>query len=164
MIHLALGEFFMGRIWSFLLVVLALVAFVYTGLAILDGYWGTTLLPNELEPDSWSAPDSWSEWRDIMIVFMGFFWTLALILLVVLLAVLIYLVMTVRRILRENAAPAIDSARAALDNIRGTAEYTGETVVSPIIRVYSVVAGVRSGIGAIGGLPGRVRGRKRGKK
>ncbi|MGH2610643.1 MAG: hypothetical protein ACRDHF_16295 [Tepidiformaceae bacterium] len=158
---MALGELFMGRVLSFVVLMAALVAVIYLGLAILDGYFGTTLLPDELEPDSWSAPDSWSEWRDIMIVLMGFFWAISLLLLCVLIAVLIFLVIALRRILRENAVPAIDSAKAALDNVRGTAEFTGETVASPIIRVYSVVAGVRSGVGAIGNLPSRIRGRRK---
>ncbi|MEX0781709.1 MAG: hypothetical protein WD557_03595 [Dehalococcoidia bacterium] len=155
----------MGRVLTFLLLIVAVVGVIYLGLAILDGYFGTSLLPDELEPDSWSAPDSWSEWRDIMIVFMGFFWALSLLLFCILLAALVYLIFALRRILRENAVPAIDSAKAALDNVRGTAEFTGETVASPIIRAYSVVAGVRSGVGAIGNLPSRIRGqRKRGRK
>lgn len=154
----------MGRFFSYLLLLIALVGVIYVALSFLDGYFGTTLLPNELEPDSWSAPDSWSEWRDIVIVLMGFFWALSLILLCALLAVLIFLAMMLRRILRENAVPALDSARAALDNVRGTAEFTGETVASPIIRAYAVVAGVRTGIGALGNLPNRVRGRKRGRR
>jgi hypothetical protein len=160
-IGMALGELFMGRVLSFLLVVIAAVAMIALILALLDGYFGTNVFPDDLEPDSWSAPDSWSEWADIMIVFMGFFWALSLLLLCVLIAVLIFLVIALRRILRENAVPAIDSARAALDNIRGTAEFTGETVASPIIRVYSVVAGVRTGVSAIGNLPNRIRGRRK---
>ena len=155
----------MGRILSFIMLVIAVVGVIYLTLAILDGYFHTSILPPELVPNSWSAPDSWSEWRDIMLVVMGFFWALALLLFAVLIGVLIVLVMALRRILRENAVPAIDSAKAALDNVRGTAEFTGETVASPIIRVYSVVAGVRSGVSALGNLPGRVRGqRKKAKK
>jgi hypothetical protein len=151
----------MGRFFSFLLVIVAAAALIALILVLLDAYFGTSVFPDELEPDSWSGPDSWSEWADIMIVFMGFFWALALLLSCVLIAVLVFLVLTLRRIMRENAVPAIDSARAALDNVRGTAEFTGETVASPIIRVYSVVAGVRTGIGAIGGLPDRIRGRRK---
>ena len=155
----------MGRVLQFALLIVALIAVIYVVLGLLDGYFGTTLLPDELEPDSWSAPDSWSEWRDIMIVFMGFFWALSLFLLAALLVALIFLVSMLRRILRENAVPAIDSAKAALDNVRGTAEFTGETVASPIIRVYSAVAGVRTGIGAVTNLPDRIRGRrKKGKR
>jgi hypothetical protein len=151
----------MSRIFSYLLIIVAAAALIALVLALLDGYFGTSVFPDELEPDSWSAPDSWSEWRDIMIVFMGFFWALSLMLLAALLLALLFLIGLLRRILRENAVPAIDSARLAMDNVRGTAEFTGETVASPIIRAYSVVAGVRAGIGAIGGLPNRIRGRRK---
>lgn len=151
----------MGLLRLLLALLFAAAALFFVGGGILDGYYGTSLFPEELEPDSWSAPDSWSEWRDIMIVLMGFFWALSLMLLVVLLGVLVFLALMVRRILRDNAAPAIDSLKGAIDNLKGTAEFAGETVVSPIIRVFSVVAGVRSGIGAIGNLPGRIRGQKK---
>lgn len=151
----------MGMIrWLLALVVVAVVLF-FLGGGILDGYFGASVFPEELEPDSWTAPDSWVEWRDIMIVLMGFFWALSLILLAVLVAALVYLALTVRKILKENAVPAIDSLKGALDNVKGTAEFTGETVASPIIRVYSIFAGVRTGLGAIGNIGGRIRGQKK---
>ncbi len=127
---------------------------------IVDGYFGGSIFPDDLEPDSWSAPDSWSEWRDIMIVSMALFWMLAGLAALVLMIVLIFLAGVVRKLLRENAAPAIDSLKLTIDNVRGTAEFTGESVVSPIIRVYSIFSGVRSGVRAVTNLPGRVRGRK----
>jgi hypothetical protein len=155
----------MTLIRNLILLIIAIAIVFFIGGGILDGYFGTSVFPDELEPDSWSAPDSWSEWRDIMLVFMGFFWAIALLLFAILLAALLFLVVQLRRILRENAVPAIDSAKAALDNVRGTAEFTGETVASPIIRVYSVVAGVRTGLGAVSNLPQRIRGqRKKGRK
>lgn len=131
---------------------------------IVDGYFDGNIVPNGAVPDSWAAPNSWSEWRDILLVFTLFFFMFAGILLIALMVALLFLVMLVRRILRENAAPAIDSLRTSLDNIRGTTEFAGETVVSPIIRTYAVVKGVRRGIGAVTNLPGRVRGRRKGKK
>ncbi len=156
----------MGLLRLLIALVFVAAALFFVGGGVLDGYFGTSLFPPELEPDSWSAPDSWSEWRDIMIVLMGFFWALALLFLAVLMAVLVFLALTLRRILKDNAVPALDSLKGALDNVKGTAEFTGETIASPIIRVYSVVAGVRSGIGAIGNLPGRIRGqnKRRGRK
>lgn len=139
-----------------------LLLLAYLTLAwIVDGYFGGNIAPSWLEPDSWDAPDSWAEWRDIMIVFMGIFAVLALILLCALLAALVFLVFTIRRVVSRNVAPAVDSLKESLDNVKGTAEFAGETVVSPIIRVYSVARGVRSGLGAVGGLPDRIRGRKR---
>jgi hypothetical protein len=141
-----------------------LLVFVYLTVAVIvDGYFGGNIFPNALEPDAWSAPDSWGEWRDIVIVLFGLFWALAGLLSVALVAALVFLVITLRRILRENVAPAVDSAKATLDNARGTTEFVGETVASPIIRVYSIFSGIRGGIGALSDFPGRVRSRK-GKK
>jgi hypothetical protein len=131
---------------------------------IVDGYFDGNIVPNSAVPNSWAAPNSWSEWRDILLVFTLFFFMFAGILLVILMVALLFLVFLVRRILRENAAPAIDSLRSSLDNIRGTTEFAGETVVSPIIRTYAVIKGVRRGIGAVTNLPGRIRGRRKGKK
>ena len=131
---------------------------------ILQGYFGVHCFPNGAVPDAWSAPNSWSEWRDILLVFTLFFFMFAGILVVIVMVALLFLVFLIRRILRENAAPAIDSLRSSLDNIRGTTEFAGETVVSPIIRTYAVVKGVRRGIGAVTNLPGRIRGRRKGKK
>jgi hypothetical protein len=131
---------------------------------IVDGYFGGNIVPNGAVPDSWAAPNSWSQWRDILIVFMAAFWMMAGLLTVVLIIVLILLALAARRVMRENVAPAVDSLKDSLDNIRGTTEFAGETVVSPIIRVYSVVRGVRSGVRAVGNLPSRIRGRTKGKK
>lgn len=152
---------FVGTVISaaILLVLLYLLVSVVT-----DGYFGGNIFPNRLEPTAWSAPDSWEEWRDIVIVFLGLFWVLAGLLSVVLVGALVFLVLTVRKILRENVAPAVDAAKATLDNARGTTEFVGETVASPIIRVYSIVSGIRGGLGALSNFPGRVRGRKSGKK
>ncbi len=143
--------------------VLLFLVYLLVG-AIVDGYLGGDIVLDSAVPEAWAGPDSWSEWRDIVIVFMGLFWVLAGILAVALIAVLIVVALTVRRVLRENAAPAIDSLKDTIDSVRGTTEFVGETAVSPIIRVYSVVKGVRSGMSAVTNLPGRVRGRKKGKK
>ena len=65
--------------------------------------------------------------------------------------------------MKENAVPAIDSLKASLDNVKGTTEFAGETVASPIIRVYSVFKGVRTGLGAVSSVGDRIKSRKRGK-
>ncbi|WP_322796880.1 hypothetical protein [Tepidiforma sp.] len=131
--------------------------------AIADGYFGADIIPDRAVPDAWAAPDSWSEWRDIVLVLLGLFWVLAGMLAVVFIAALIALVFAVRKVVRENAAPALDSLRETLDNVKGTAEFAGETVASPIIRVYAVARGVRSGLAAITSLPDRIRGRRHGR-
>ncbi|HEX6030269.1 MAG TPA: hypothetical protein VFY90_02480 [Tepidiformaceae bacterium] len=148
--------------WLLTLVVMGFLAYLFVAF-IGDGYLGSNIFPDQLEPDAWAAPDSWSEWRDIAIVFTAIFWIVALILLSAVFAALVYLIFTLRKILRENAVPAIDSLKGVLDNAQGTAEFAGETVASPIIRVYSIVTGVRKGVGAFTNFPGRVR-QRRGKK
>lgn len=138
-----------------------LLALMYVVLSwFVDGYFGGNIWPNSWGPDSWAAPDSWSEWRDIVIVFTAFFWLLGGMLFAVLAVVLIVVVLAAKRVLTEHAVPAIDSLKESLDNVKGTTEFASETVASPIIRVYSVVRGVRSGIGAIGGIGGRIKRRK----
>ena len=142
-----LGAFFRFVIWM----VVAAIA----------SYWGAELVPHQAVPDSWAPPKSWAEWRDIVIVFTAFFWLLAGIVMVALAVVLFIVALLVRKVIKENAVPALDSLKDSLDNLRGTTEFAGETIASPIIRVYSVAKGVRSGVGAITHLPDRVRGRKR---
>ncbi len=143
--------------------ILLLLAYLLVGV-IVDGYLGGDIVPDRAVPEAWAAPNSWAEWRDIVIVTLGLFWMLAAILTVVFLVVLIMLALAVRRLLKENAAPALDSLKGSLDSLRGTTEFVGETAVSPIIRAYSVVKGVRTGMSAVSHLPDRIRRRKKGRK
>lgn len=129
--------------------------------AIVDGYFGGHIYPDDGVINSWSAPDSWSNWRDIVIVFMGVFWAIAGLLAIVLMAILIFLALLIRRVIKENAVPAIDSLKDSLDNVRGTTEFAGETIASPLVRAYSVVKGVRSGIATAKDLPSRIGGRRK---
>lgn len=138
-----------------------LLFLIYLLVAAIASYWGAHLVPDDAVPDSWAPPNSWSEWRDILIVFTGVFWVIGSIVAVALVVVLLFLVIYVRKILRENVVPAIDSLKDSLDNVRGTTEFAGETVASPLIRTYAVVKGLRTGLGAITNLPGRVRGRQK---
>jgi ABC-type Fe3+ transport system permease subunit len=140
--------------------ILIVLVYLFVGWMV-DGYFGGNIVPNRAVPDEWAAPNSWAEWRDIVIVILGLFWVFAGILTIALLLALILLVFALRNLLRENAAPVLDSLKSTLDNARGTTEFVGETVASPIIRVYSVVSGVRNGVKAIGNLPDRIRGRKK---
>ena len=79
----------------------------------------------------------------------------------VLLVILIFLALLIRRVVKENAVPAIDSLKDSLDNVRGTTEFAGETIVSPLVRTYAVVKGVRQGISTVKDLPSRVGGRRK---
>ncbi len=144
--------------------ILIFIIYLVVG-TIVDGYFDGNIVPNAAVPDAWAAPDSWSEWRDIFVVLAAVAWVLAGLITVALMVALVMLVVALRRVVNENAAPAIDSLRSTLDNARGTSEFVGESVVSPIIRVYSIFSGVRNGLQAVTSLPKRVRSRKRrGKK
>ncbi len=143
-----------------LTVVLAALLIVITYLVaswFVDGYFGGNIFPDGAEPATWSAPDSWSEWHDIVTVAAGAVLALAALLACVLLVALTAVVLAVRRTLRENVAPTLDATRELVDEVRGTAEFVGESAVSPIIRVYSIVSGVRQGMGALGAAGKRFR-------
>jgi hypothetical protein len=129
--------------------------------AAIASYFGGHFVPDGAVPDAWSAPNTWAAWRDIVIVLFAFFWFFAGLLLCVLMVVLIFLALQIRGLLKNNVTPAVDSLKDSLDNVRGTTEFAGETIASPLIRAYSVVRGVRSGVGAIRFLPDRIRGRKK---
>jgi hypothetical protein len=141
-----------------------LLFIVWMGVAAVASYFGGHFVPDGAVPNSWSPPDTWATWRDIVIVLFAFFWFFAGLLLCVLLAVLIFLALQVRRLVKDNVAPAVDSLKDSLDNVRGTVEFAGETVASPLIRTYALVKGVRTGLAALRFFPDRVRGRKRKKK
>lgn len=143
--------------------VLIVLVYLFVGWMV-DGYFGGNIVPNRLVPDSWAAPNSWSEWRDILIVFTFVFWMMAGAVMIAVAAALFLLILLARRTMKENVVPAIDSLKTSLDNIRGTAEFAGETVASPIIRTYAVVKGVRTGFGAITNLPAFIRKRKKRRK
>lgn len=148
---------------------IVILAAIVLGLAILAvngllSYWNNDFIDGGAFPDAWTGPDSWSEWRDIVIVFTAVFWMLAGLLSIVLVVALIILAILARKVVRDNAAPALDSLRQSIDNVRGTTEFAGETVASPIIRVYSVFKGVRTGLGAVTGVGSRISSRKKGKK
>ncbi len=97
--------------------------------------------------------------RDIVIIVVGSL-TIA-----VLLAVLIFTVVlglasrallgTVRSLLKNDVSPLLESVRQTVHTVRGTTAFVGETAISPIVRVYGVVAGARRMVGVITGITGR---------
>jgi hypothetical protein len=146
------------------IVAAAILLFVfYVVLSVIVAYFGGDIWALPVH-HSWALPDSWSEWRDIVIVFSAGFFVIAGILLVVLLGALVWLVVEIRHLLKTNVAPAVDSLKGTLDNVRGTTEFAGETIASPMIRAYSIVRGVRSGVSAVRNFPANVRGRRKKKK
>ena len=107
---------------------------------------------------------SLDEVRDIVIIASG------VLLFLVLLAVLIFTIVvgvaartllgSIQILLRGEVAPILDSLRLTLQRVEGTAAFVGETAVSPVIRVYSVVAGARRMAGVLSGVTGRKKRRE----
>lgn len=139
-------------------VVLFIVYLVFAWIA--QGYFGLSVFPDALIRDGWAAPDSWADWRDVFLVFAGLMWFIAGALWLAAGAAAFFLFLYVRKMLKENVAPAVDSLKTSLDNVKGTTEFAGETVVSPLIRAYSIVRGVRGGVGAITDLPSFIKARR----
>lgn len=152
-------RFFFTVVFAALLIVV-----VYLAVAgIADGYFGADVYPDRWAPESWSAPDSWSEWRDVVIVVLGALLVVSALLGIVTLVAAIALILLLRRVVRQLLVPALESLKATLDEVRGTVEFAGESVASPIIRVYSVYRGVRRGLRAVRTFPESVR-RRRGRR
>jgi len=61
-------------------------------------------------------------------------------------------------LVKDDITPLVKSAQGTVQRVKGTTAFVGETAVSPIIRVYGVVAGTRRAFGVISGVAGRRRG------
>jgi hypothetical protein len=107
-------------------------------------------------------PDFRVATRDIAIVILAVFQMIGAILTIALLLAIIYAVRTINRLARETVMPKVDALSVKIDqlldstkvitgNIKDTTTtvstttvYVAEQVVSPVIRVSSLLAGVRA--------------------
>ena len=62
---------------------------------------------------------------------------------------------TIRSLLADDVSPLVSSARLTVQKVHGTASFVGESVASPVIRVFGIVAGTRRAIAVLSGLAGR---------
>lgn len=102
-----------------------------------------------------------SDLRDIVIIVWGI---LSILLLAALIIVVVTLALSVRRLIKDvrdllntGVRPVLASTRETVDNVTGTTRFVGDKVVTPIIRVISIVSGVRRGVAVFSGLTGRRR-------
>ena len=97
--------------------------------------------------------------RDIVIIVAGSFAVLVLVAVLVFAVVLGLasraLLRTLRSVLKDDLGPLLDSAQQTVQTVRGTTTFIGEKAVSPIIRVFGVVAGARRAVGVVTGVVGR---------
>ena len=96
--------------------------------------------------------------RDWVIIFMGIavaaFFVVALVMTIVLGLLVRALLRKSSTLLDDNVKPLLGSAKETADRVKGTTTFVSNAAVTPIIRTYGVVAGVRRAVGVIGGLTG----------
>ena len=49
----------------------------------------------------------------------------------------------VRRMLKNNVQPTLESVRQTSESVRGTVEFVSDYAVAPVVKTYGTVAGVR---------------------
>ena len=96
--------------------------------------------------------------RDWVVIFMGIavaaFFVVALVMTIVLGLLGRIVLRKTSALLDESVKPLLGSAKQSADNIKGTTAYVSNAAVTPIVRTYGVVAGVRRAAGVIAGLAG----------
>lgn len=99
------------------------------------------------------------EGRDVIIIIVG---ALSILLLTAMIAFTVVvglatrtLLGTVRTLLADEVTPLVQSVRQTVQRVTGTVTFVSETIVSPVIRLYGVFAGVRRAAGVMGGIRNR---------
>lgn len=94
--------------------------------------------------------------RDWVIIFMGIavaaFFFVALILTIVIGLLTRALLKKTLTVMDDNVKPLLGTAKETADNMKGTATYVSQSAVTPIVKAYGVVAGVRRAASVIAGL------------
>lgn len=100
-----------------------------------------------------SLTDGWQTARDVAIVFLAILQMVSTLLMIALLAVLVYGVLALKDLATDTVVPKVS---AALDQVKDTAvttknttTYVAQGVVSPLIKISSVAAGVRAAAAAL---------------
>lgn len=91
------------------------------------------------------AAPSLAQWRDIVIIVIGFLMALMVILMAGLVAAMLVLV----ELLRRKLGPILDKANHTAETVTGTTSFVGERVVSPFIKASAAAAGARAAVQAL---------------
>jgi dolichyl-phosphate-mannose--protein O-mannosyl transferase len=95
-----------------------------------------------------SVTNSWALARDISIVILAIFQVFSVLLLIALLAALIYAVFAIRDLANNTVVPKVsqtlDQVKDTAAATKNTTAYVAEGVVTPLIKISSVAAGVRA--------------------
>ncbi len=105
--------------------------------------------------------------RDIVIIIWGItsILTLVIVLLIALFVGLAVktLVSTVNDLVNTGIKPVIETSQQTVTNVTGTTQFLGDSIVSPIVRLFGLIAGIRRGIAVFTGVTGRLSSGKKGK-
>jgi hypothetical protein len=101
---------------------------------------------------------SLADWRDVVIIIMGLM-TAVFFLFSAIFAVILGLLSRglLRRsinLIDDDVKPILGKAKESATNVAGTTAYVSEAAVTPIVRTYGIVAGVRRAAAVIAGLTG----------
>jgi hypothetical protein len=104
--------------------------------------------------------------RDLVIIIWGVVSILSL-LIVMLITLMIglsvrNLIGTVNDLIGTGVKPVIETTQQTVVNVTGTTQFLGDTIVTPIIRLFSFISGLRRGIAVFTGLSRRLPGRRGG--
>jgi hypothetical protein len=91
--------------------------------------------------------------RDVAIIVLA----LESIIIGVLLALLLWQVRNLAKLLQDEVKPILDDARETTGTVKGTTKLVSETIVTPAVQVSSFVTGVRRALDLILGLSPRSR-------
>ncbi len=83
--------------------------------------------------------------RDVSIIILA----VSSIAVMVLLAVLIFQVIRLIRMLRNEVLPMLEATQETLGTVRGTVTFMGDHVVQPVVKVSSYAYGVKSALKAL---------------
>ena len=102
---------------------------------------------------------SLADLRDVVIVIWGiisavFFLVGIIVMLLVGLSVK-GLLKKVHELLDENVKPTLGSVKEAADTVRGTTEFVSRTAITPVVKTYGAVAGLKKGLGVLGKVRGK---------
>jgi MFS family permease len=84
-------------------------------------------------------PDAASNWRDIFIIFMA----VESLIIGVALVILILQIASLINLLQNEVRPILESTSEAVNTLRGTTEFLSESLVEPVIKLNSSMAGLR---------------------
>lgn len=97
--------------------------------------------------------------RDVVIIAWGGLSIIAFVLFILWVLMLwrgiMGLIRDARLTIREDLRPILATSRETVNNVTGTSRFLSDTVVSPVLRLYGLIAGIRRGFAVFTGLTRR---------